>query len=76
MHSSTIGPVEFLYHPDLSGNVTIRDIHDEIKVPGAVLVEFVACWVRAARIAELENMEAKDILGVEKLPNMLKRSVE
>ena len=55
----------FNFYSDLSGDVLITKCGGEtMTVPGSVLKEVVAEYVRAERIARLEQMGADELLGV------------
>lgn len=53
------------YNSDLSGEVHIVNSRgEESWVSGAMLVSFVADYVRRERITQLESMSDKDLMGV------------
>lgn len=65
MHTTTCGETTFSHHGDYSGPVTIRVQNGaSLDVPGGDLIAFVAEYVRAVKIAELESARALEILGV------------
>jgi hypothetical protein len=70
MHTMTPTPaacdghdVRFHHNQDLSGDVIIVVGKQELRVPGAALLEFIADHVRNRRISELEQMDAGEVLG-------------
>jgi len=62
--------VNFIYNLDLSGEVTIRlprpdsDNHDIIRVPGEALLDFFSTYLRAEKIAKIEQMTNAEVLGL------------
>jgi hypothetical protein len=42
MHTRTIGGVNFIFNPDLSGDVTIQADDKEVSVPGVALMAFIS----------------------------------
>lgn len=62
------GDTAFLYNSDLSGPVTIqRADGSQLSVPGAHLLDFVACWVAQQRMTELEEASTAQVLGVKEV---------
>ena len=64
--------VTFFFNSDLSGDVqiakyTFDGVHsgDEVGIPGQVLLDFVASWVRDQKIAALEEQSTNEVLGLE-----------
>lgn len=55
------------FNSDMSGNIHIveKDSDKEIKVGGQDILDFVANYIRSERISKLEQMETKEILGLE-----------
>lgn len=66
MHTANCGKVRFHYSSDLSGNVIIQLVDNELEVPGKALLDFIGGWVAARRISQLEYMEPQDVLGIPK----------
>lgn len=74
MHSFTASTVlptsadytHFSFNSDLSGDVIIHRGDDEFSVPGKHLIEFIAQYVRMERISAIEQMDDRDLLGLEK----------
>lgn len=55
------------FNSDMSGEIHIcdKDSYKEIKVDGQDILDFVANHVRRERISKLEQMETREILGLE-----------
>lgn len=55
------------FNSDMSGDIHIvkKDSDKEIKVDGQDILDFVANYVRSEKISTLEQMEMKEILGLE-----------
>lgn len=55
------------FNSDMSGEIHIveKDSDKEIEVDGQDILDFVANYVRSERISKLEQMETKEILGLE-----------
>lgn len=72
--TATIGPnaeILFICNPDLIGDAEIRLVHKGvvtdpvILIPCSAVVAFVADYVARQRIAQLKNMSAESVLGIE-----------
>lgn len=68
MHHFVHDSVGFMYNSDLSGDVEICVDDVAFPVPGAALLAFVAEYVRRERIAEIENAEPFNLLGLARAP--------
>ena len=55
------------HNGDYSGEAIVTDGTSEVTVPCDLLLSFAAEFVRTKKIAELEQMEAAQLLGVDKL---------
>ncbi len=74
MHSYNTNNTTFLFNGDGSGNVLISQLESlpgnkkkklgQVEVPVEDVLDFVANLVRNAKIAELEQADAKDVLGL------------
>lgn len=55
------------FNSDMSGDIHIveKNSDKEIKVDGQDILDFVTNYVRIEKISKLEQMETKDILGLE-----------
>ena len=62
-HSWTYGKTSFIGNSDLSGDITIRRNGEEIDIPGAQILKFVADHIRDERIRVIEQMTESEILG-------------
>lgn len=58
--------VIFHHNQDLSGEVIIIRGKKEIAIEGDDLLDFVAQYVAGEKIAELEQMETTEILGIKR----------
>lgn len=67
MHTFEGSSCRIHFNSDMSGDIHIcdKDSDREIKVDGQDILDFVANHVRCERISKLEQMETKDILGLE-----------
>ncbi len=67
MHSFHHGD-RFTIHSnsDMSGDCIIVDHEDEreLRVPGVLLLEFVAAYVAVERVSAIEQMSAREVLGL------------
>jgi hypothetical protein len=64
-HRTICGTTEFLHNGDLSGDVSVKLPDGSwIAVPGEDLVAFVAQYVKAERMAALEEASVATVLGV------------
>lgn len=65
-HSTKIGAYTFLHNSDLSGTVEIvNSSGTRFKIgPARVLLEFVAEYVRAQKIAAVEQTSTEELLGL------------
>lgn len=66
MHTFRSNETTFHHNNDLSGDVVIERHDKRIMVPAEELVEFVAEHVRRQRIADLERMDFREVLGLPK----------
>lgn len=70
MHTFQSCQVRIHYNSDLSGNVKISTVDHVVgaqvyvEIPGQVLVEFVAEYVRRAKISALESASDEELLGL------------
>lgn len=74
MHTLNYGDHGFHFNSDLSGNLTITkpikiddgkfNTTEIVSLPLIEVIEFVAELMRRNKIAEIEQMEAHEILGV------------
>ncbi len=72
MHTTEIDGFMFVHHGDYSGDVKIWAVGDSpgqhaepaLEIPMTVLVQLVAEYVRAEKIAELEQLAAAALLGL------------
>ena len=55
------------YNSDMSGDCIIfnKETEQEVVVPCEDILEFVADYVRSRKIGKLEQMDSKEILGLE-----------
>lgn len=67
MHTFERKSCRIHFNSDMSGDIHIcdKDSNREIKVVGRDILDFVANYVRSERISKLEQMETKDVLGLE-----------
>jgi len=64
MHNFNGKLTTFNYNPDFSGEVCITVAEGSIWVRGQDLLDFVAEYVRANKICQLENASSKQLLGL------------
>lgn len=67
MHTFEGSSCRIHFNSDMSGDIHIAEkgSDKEIKVDGQDILDFVANYVRSERISKLEQMETKEILGLE-----------
>ena len=55
------------YNSDMSGNIIIQHKYYELELSilGEDILDFVAEYVRSQKISKLEQMDSKEILGLE-----------
>lgn len=58
----------FTFNSDLSGDVGIRKGKNRISIPGSVLIDFVAEYVRNEKISALEQASTSELLGLKERP--------
>lgn len=70
------GEIRIHHNGDMSGNVTIGSytadgsiIFENVEIPAAAIVEFVAEFVRSSRISTLEDKSISDVLGIDWSPD-------
>ena len=78
MHSETCRGIRFHFNPDLSDEVLIVVTKDDVEssvpgaeknirlvhVDGAALLEFIANRIRDAKVADVEQAQLNEVLGV------------
>ena len=63
MHTTKIDDYHFHHNSDLSGSVTIvLPFGSTFMIPGRVLVEFVAEFIRLEQIAAIEQMTTSQLI--------------
>ena len=62
--STDDGQTFFNFNSDMSGDVRIIHKGNELSVPGAHLIEFIANYVRRERVAAIEDMSDRQVLGL------------
>lgn len=67
MHTFNGKKTRVRYNNDMSGNIIIqhKDYELELSVLGEDILDFVAEYVRSQKISKLEQMDSKEILGLE-----------
>ena len=67
MHTFSGKKTIIYYNSDMSGDCIIfnKETKQEVKVPCDDITEFVAERVRNKKISKLEQMDSKEILGLE-----------
>lgn len=67
MHTFNGKKTRIHYNSDMSGNIIIqnKDYDLELSVLGEDIIDFVAEYVRSQKIGKLEQMDSKEILGLE-----------
>ena len=64
MHTRRHGDTTFNFNSDLSGYVSIAIDGRMIEVPGDDLLEFVAEWVANEKRQALQDLDAREVLGL------------
>lgn len=67
MHTFNGKKTRIHYNSDMAENIIIqhKDYELELSVLGKDIIDFVAEYVRKQKISKLEQMESKEILGLE-----------
>jgi len=67
MHTFEGNKTRIHYNSDMSGDCIIFNKEDkqEIRVSCEDILDFVANYVRIQKISKLEQMETKDVLGIQ-----------
>lgn len=67
MHTFDGNKIRIHYNSDMSGDCIIFNKEDgqEIRVPCEDILDFVANYVRNQKISKLEQMETKDVFGIQ-----------